>query len=124
MADSGATVILGGLIDDDVQESVQKVPLLGDIPVLGHLFKSTSTTKRKRNLMVFLRPTIIRDAAGMNQLSTAKYQQMRDRQLLQRDKGLSLMSDDKLPLLPEWHDELTLPPTYDEYEQQQKGSEQ
>jgi general secretion pathway protein D len=124
MADSGATVILGGLIDDDVQESVQKVPLLGDIPVLGHLFKSTSTTKRKRNLMVFLRPTIIRDAAGMNQLSTAKYEQMRDRQLLQRDKGLSLMSDDKLPLLPEWHDELTLPPTYDEYEQQQKGSEQ
>ncbi len=49
MVDSGATVILGGLIDEDVQESVQKVPLLGDIPIIGHLFKSTSNSTRKRN---------------------------------------------------------------------------
>ena len=69
MADDGATVILGGLIDEDVQESVQKVPLLGDIPIIGHLFKSTSNTKRKRNLMVFLRPTIVRDGKLMNDLS-------------------------------------------------------
>ena len=56
MADNGATVILGGLIDEDVQESEQKVPLLGDIPILGHLFKSTGNSLRKRNLMVFLTP--------------------------------------------------------------------
>ena len=73
MVESGATVVLGGLIDEDVQESVQKVPLLGDIPFLGHLFKSTSNSTRKRNLMVFLRPTIITDAKVMNTLAKEKY---------------------------------------------------
>ena len=51
MADDGGMVVLGGLIDEDVQESVSKVPILGDIPILGHLFRSTSTSKRKRNLI-------------------------------------------------------------------------
>jgi general secretion pathway protein D len=123
MADSGATVILGGLIDEDVQESEQKVPLLGDIPIIGHLFKSTSNTTRKRNLMVFLRPTIIRDGSSMNSLSQKKYQQMRDKQLLQREHGLELMSNDKLPLMKQWEDSLVLPPSYDEYQKskQQDG---
>ncbi|MFP3457705.1 type II secretion system protein GspD, partial [Psychrobacter sp. SIMBA_152] len=61
MADDGETIVLGGLIDEDVQESVSKVPILGDIPILGKLFSSTSTSKQKRNLMVFIRPTIVRD---------------------------------------------------------------
>ncbi len=115
MADNGATVILGGLIDEDVQESVQKVPLLGDIPFLGHLFKSTSNTKRKRNLMVFLRPTIIRDGKVMNEISKEKYNYIRADELRKQEDGLELMSDEKLPLLPKWNDQLALPPSFDEY---------
>ncbi|MEW6992211.1 type II secretion system secretin GspD [Colwelliaceae bacterium 6441] len=115
MADSGATIILGGLIDEDVQESIQKVPLLGDIPIIGHLFKSTSNTTRKRNLMVFIRPTIIRDGALMNEISQDKYNFIRADQLSKQETGLELMSDEKLPLLPKWNDSLALPPSFDEY---------
>ncbi|SET39677.1 type II secretion system secretin GspD [Thalassotalea agarivorans] len=122
MADDGDTVILGGLIDEDVQESQQKVPLLGDIPVLGHLFKSTSSTVRKRNLMVFLRPTIIRDGELMQQLSREKYNYIRDVEKAKRRQGIELLDDDKLPILPEWNDDLTLPPSYKEYEQEKLGN--
>ena len=117
MADDGATVILGGLIDEDVQESVQKVPLLGDIPFIGHLFKSTSNTKRKRNLMVFLRPTIVRDGKLMNDISKEKYNYIRALEIEKKEAGLELMSDEKLPILPKWNDELSLPPSFDEYMQ-------
>jgi general secretion pathway protein D len=115
MADDGATVILGGLIDEDVQESVQKVPLLGDIPFIGHLFKSTSNTTRKRNLMVFLRPTIVRDGKLMNDLSREKYNYIRALEIQKKEVGLELMSDEKLPILPKWNDKLVLPPSFDEY---------
>jgi general secretion pathway protein D len=116
MAESGDTVVLGGLIDEDVQESVQKVPLLGDIPYIGHLFKSTSNSTRKRNLMVFLRATIIRDANLMNEISEGKYNYIRADQIRKQEEGLSLMRDTKLPILPEWSDELALPPSFDEYQ--------
>jgi general secretion pathway protein D len=116
MADSGDTVVLGGLIDEDVQESVQKVPLLGDIPILGHLFKSTRNSTRKRNLMVFLRATIVRDSALMAEISESKYNFIRAEQILTEEKGLSLMDDTKLPILPEWQDNLTLPPSFEEYQ--------
>jgi general secretion pathway protein D len=115
MTDSGATVVLGGLIDEDVQESVQKVPLLGDIPFLGHLFKSTRTTTRKRNLMVFIRATIIRDGNAMNEISKKKYNYIRADEIRKQEEGLSLMDDAKMPLLPEWNDALVLPPSFDEY---------
>ena len=118
MADDGGTVVLGGLIDEDVQESVQKVPLLGDIPFLGHLFKSTSNTTRKRNLMVFLRATIVRDGKMMNELTKNKYNYMRANEILRQEEGLALLPDDDLPLLPEWNDALSLPPTFDEYMQE------
>ncbi|WP_241242198.1 type II secretion system secretin GspD [Thalassotalea sp. G2M2-11] len=126
MADNGATVILGGLIDEDVQESVQKVPFLGDIPIIGHLFKSTSNTKRKRNLMVFLRPTIIRDGKLMNQISKEKYNYIRADELRKLEEGIDLMDDEKLPLLPKWNDKLVLPPSFDQYikDKQEKSSEQ
>jgi len=116
MADSGATVVLGGLIDEDVQESVQKVPLLGDIPFIGHLFKSTTNSTRKRNLMVFLRPTIIRDAGLMNNISESKYNYIRADQIRKHEEGLSLMSNENMPILPQWQDELTLPPSFNEYQ--------
>jgi len=123
MADSGATVVLGGLIDEDVQESVQKVPLLGDIPFIGHLFKSTKTSTRKRNLMVFIRPTIIRDGILMDEISKEKYNYIRATEIRKKEDGLSLMSDEKMPLLPEWNDKLTLPPSFDEYMKKDDSTE-
>jgi general secretion pathway protein D len=116
MADSGDTVVLGGLIDEDVQESVQKVPLLGDIPIIGHLFKSTSNSTRKRNLMVFLRATIVRDASLMTEISETKYNYIRADQIRKQEEGLSLMSNENMPILPEWQDNLTLPPSFEDYQ--------
>ena len=125
MAESGDTVVLGGLIDEDVQESVQKVPILGDIPILGHLFKSTSNSTRKRNLMVFLRATIVRDSALMTEISESKYNYIRADQIRKHEEGLSLMSNENMPILPQWQDKLTLPPSFDEYQQklEEKGTE-
>lgn len=125
MAESGDTVVLGGLIDEDVQESVQKVPILGDIPILGHLFKSTSNSTRKRNLMVFLRSTIVRDSALMTEISESKYNYIRADQIRKHEEGLSLMSNENMPILPQWQDKLTLPPSFDEYQQklEEKGTE-
>ncbi|QTL36814.1 MULTISPECIES: type II secretion system secretin GspD [Pseudoalteromonas] len=115
IADDGGMVILGGLIDEDVQESVSRVPLLGDIPILGHLFKSTNTTKRKRNLLVFIRPTIVRDSRSMNELSHAKYKFIRGEQSKQREDGIDLMPLEDAPILPQWDDAMVLPPTYEEF---------
>jgi general secretion pathway protein D len=87
LADDGSMIILGGLIDENVQESVQKVPLLGDIPLLGQLFKSTSSTKQKRNLLVFIRATILRDTESMNKLSHRKYNFIRGEQVKRQKMG-------------------------------------
>ena len=122
IVDDGGTIVLGGLIDEDVQESVQKVPLLGDIPVVGHLFKSTSTSKRKRNLMVFIRPTIVRDSATMNDISHRKYNYIRAQQLKRQQDGISLMPFETTPSLPDWSDKLILPPTFEEYLLEQEES--
>lgn len=115
IVDDGGTIVLGGLIDEDVQESISKVPLLGDIPIIGHLFKTTSTSKRKRNLMVFLRPTIVRDGVTMNEISHRKYNYMRAQQLNRQSQGIPLMPFKEHPAIPNWDDKLVLPPSFDEY---------
>ncbi len=112
MVDSGQTIVLGGLIDNDVQESSQKVPILGDIPIIGNLFKSSVTTKRKTNLMVFIRPVIVTDRDDISRLSSKKYQYMRTLQLDQKMRGISLMPFTDPAVLPEWDESLTLPPSY------------
>jgi general secretion pathway protein D len=87
LADDGQVIVLGGLIQDDVTSTDSRVPLLGDIPWLGRLFRSTRESHIKRNLMVFLKPTVIRDAAGLEALSGKKYGDIHivdDRQLHQR----------------------------------------
>ncbi|MDG6097568.1 type II secretion system protein GspD [Alteromonas sp. ZYF713] len=115
IVDDGGTIVLGGLIDEDIQESESKVPLLGDIPILGHLFKSTSSSKRKTNLMVFLRPKIIRDGVTMNEISKRKYNYIRAEQLERQSRGVALMPRTETPVLPEWNESLALPPTYEDY---------
>jgi general secretion pathway protein D len=120
MADDGATVVLGGLIDEDVQESESKVPLLGDIPILGHLFKSTSVTKQKRNLMVFIKATIVREGSAISGISKTKYNYIRAEQLKRQDEGIRLMPMTDQVVLPEWNDSLALPPTFDEYMEKQQ----
>ena len=123
IVDDGGTIVLGGLIDEDVQESVSKVPLLGDIPYLGNLFKTTSTSKRKRNLMVFIRPSIVRDGAVMNRISHRKYNYIRAQQLDRQADGIPLMPGVEGPSLPAWEDELTLPPSFEEYLKQKDTDE-
>jgi general secretion pathway protein D len=118
IVDDGGTIVLGGLIDEDVQESISKVPILGDIPFIGNLFKSTTTSKRKRNLMVFIRPTIIRDGITMNEISHRKYNYIRAEQLKRQSQGIPLMPFTEGPSLPEWDDKLSLPPSFEEYIQQ------
>jgi len=73
LVNDGETIVLGGLIDDDVQETINKVPVLGNIPLLGRVFTSSTTTRTKRNLMVFLRPTIVRDSEDVRSISNRKY---------------------------------------------------
>ncbi|MFP5439939.1 MAG: type II secretion system secretin GspD [Gammaproteobacteria bacterium] len=77
LAGNRQTVVLGGLIEDRVSETVKKVPLLGDIPVIGILFRAKSVSRGKQNLMVFLRPSIVRDSQSAGELSAAKYNGVR-----------------------------------------------
>ncbi|KZY60120.1 type II secretion system protein GspD [Oleiphilus sp. HI0071] len=76
LADDGETIVLGGLIRDDVRMSESKVPLLGDIPWLGALFRSSSEVVTKQNLLVFLRPTILRDKAATRAVTNDKFDQL------------------------------------------------
>lgn len=97
---SGETVVLGGLLDEKVSETISKVPLLGDIPVLGELFKATSTGRDKRNLMVFIRPVILRDPVTYSGISGNKYTLFRAEQLDRASKGIPLMPELDKPVLP------------------------
>lgn len=106
LAHDGQTIVLGGLIKDDVQETIRKVPVLGDIPVLGRLFRSNGTSINKTNLYVFLRPTIIRTDAAMSGATAEKYRYIREQQLAKKERGVDLIDDDRLPLLPEWEAQL------------------
>jgi general secretion pathway protein D len=102
LANDAQTVILGGLIEDNLSESNQRVPLLGDIPGLGRLFRNDSSTLSKTHLVVFLRATIMRDERALEAATGDKYRVIRDEQLQRVNAGVDLGADDELPLLPEW----------------------
>jgi general secretion pathway protein D len=95
------TLVLGGLIQEQVSEKQQRVPLLGRIPVLGALFRSDNTTKNKTNLMVFIKPTILRDNVQATFETNAKYSYIRDQQLGIKPKNPRLMPKTDRPVLPE-----------------------
>ncbi len=104
LVDDKQTIVLGGLIKDNLTESVSKVPLLGDIPILGLLFRNTSAITNKTNLMVFLRPEIIRDRRTSLRLTNSKYDYIRNLQM-NIDKNqerwqIRLAPDKGRPLLP------------------------
>ncbi|MBY7732775.1 type II secretion system secretin GspD [Vibrio splendidus] len=105
----GQMLVLGGLIDERALESESKVPFLGDIPVLGHLFKSTSTQVEKKNLMVFIKPTIIRDGMTADGITQRKYNFIRAEQLYKSEQGLKLMDDDNIPVLPKFGADMNHP---------------
>ena len=73
LVDNNQIIVLGGLIDEDVQEVVSKVPILGSIPLFGRIFQSSSTSTSTKNLMVFLKPTILNDSDSANEISLEKY---------------------------------------------------
>lgn len=106
---SGETVVLGGLMDEKTSESISKVPLLGDIPVLGYLFRSTSSSTSKRNLMVFIRPTILRDANVYSGISNNKYSLFRAEQLEAAAQDAYLTSP-KRQVLPEYGQDVMVSP--------------
>ena len=106
LAQDNRVVVLGGLIKDDIQDGTQKVPLLGDIPYLGRLFRTDAVQSTKTNLLIFIRPTIIRDNEALAGASAEKYRYIRDQQLLRRAEGLEFLGDDTLPVLPEWREQL------------------
>ncbi len=80
VVDDGGIIVLGGLIEDRFIENKSKIPLLGDIPGVGALFRSESRTKNRTNLMVFLRPVVLRDAPAGDRLSVDRYEQIRSQQ--------------------------------------------
>ncbi len=102
MVEDGKILVLGGLIRDDVRESVQKVPFLGDIPFLGVLFRYNTSSHKKRNLMVFLRPHIIRSEADSSRITFDKYDYMRGLQKEFAEDGIYLLPDESPDVLPEW----------------------
>jgi general secretion pathway protein D len=99
IVDDGSILVLGGLIDDWVNETEQRVPFLGDIPLLGEAFKSRTTSNNKRNLMLFIRPTIMRNTQMNLAASSKRYNDLRSGQLDRYKDGVNLMWEENQPVL-------------------------
>jgi general secretion pathway protein D len=101
LVDDGRIVVIGGLIQDSVNDGVEKVPLLGDIPVLGGLFKYSTRSRTKTNLMVFLRPTLVRDADGADPLTNERYDYILGEQRSVKPAQSPVLPDMDGPTLPQ-----------------------
>jgi general secretion pathway protein D len=100
LVDDGAIVVLGGLVQDSVTTNVEKVPVLGYIPLLGHLFRFETRKQQKTNLMVFLRPFVVRDDTAARSLVIDRYDQMRNLQQGTRQSPHPVLPDMQPPVLP------------------------
>ncbi|MYH33608.1 MAG: type II secretion system protein GspD [Gammaproteobacteria bacterium] len=87
IVEDGGTLVLGGLIQDKIRESRQSVPVLGSLPLIGALFRASGQTREKTNLMLFIRPTILRDSAQADAATNVKYDYLRRQQLAQSFSG-------------------------------------
>lgn len=100
VVDDGGIIVLGGLIEDRFIENRSKVPLLGDIPYVGALFRSESRTKKRTNLMVFLRPIVLRDGAAADRLSLDRYDLIRAQQKDSQPTANPVLPIREAPVLP------------------------
>ena len=102
LLDDGQIAVIGGLIQDNVNDVVSKVPVLGDLPLLGGLFQYKTRSRTKTNLMVFLRPTVLRDGAQLNSLTSERYDYIRGEQANARAKSAAspVLPTVESPMLP------------------------
>ncbi len=100
VVDDGAILVLGGLIEEKYSQNVAKVPLLGDIPGVGALFRSESRTKTRTNLMVFLRPVVMRDTETASRLSIDRYDLIRARQKEAQPQPSAILGNNQSAILP------------------------
>jgi general secretion pathway protein D len=100
LIEDGGIIVLGGLMQDTVTESEDRVPVLGAIPLLGNLFKSRSGSRQKSNLLVFLRPRILRDQAATQEVSTKRYQDIREEERTLHKGKITLLPGERQPSLP------------------------
>ncbi len=96
LVNDGSIIVLGGLLTDEVANNQEKVPGLGDLPWIGNLFKSETRSRKKTNLMLFLRPVVMRDAAATDSLSQSRYEQMRTLQTQGQEREVPVLP----PTLP------------------------
>ncbi|MBI1890332.1 MAG: type II secretion system secretin GspD [Burkholderiales bacterium] len=101
LVDDGQIIVLGGLISDTVRDGTEKVPGFGDLPIIGNLFKAQARTRTKRNLMVFLRPVILRTAEHSASLVTDRYDYIRGAQLDAQPRQTILLPTVEAPVLPQ-----------------------
>jgi general secretion pathway protein D len=101
LVDNGQIVVIGGLIQDTVNDGVEKVPVLGDIPLLGALFRYKSRSRVKTNLMIFLKPTLVRNSEDAGSYSGERYDYIRGEQLKAKPAPDAVLPDVESPLLPQ-----------------------
>jgi len=101
LVDDGSIVVLGGLLQDEYAGNQEKVPVLGDVPIIGNLFKSETRSRKKTNLMVFLRPVVVRDAAQSDALSLDRYDLMRGHQEAAQPRSSVVVPVNTAPVLPQ-----------------------
>lgn len=106
LAANGETVVLGGLIEEEIQTTTQKVPFLGDIPLMGRLFRNQSDEVSKTNLLIFIRATVIEDDKMLTGATAEKYKALRAQQENRRRQGGMLFGRDQIPVLPEWQEKV------------------
>jgi general secretion pathway protein D len=100
LIEDGGIIVLGGLMQDTVTESEDRVPVLGAIPLLGNLFKSRSGSRQKSDLLVFLRPRILRDQAATQEVSTKRYEDMRNLERNLNKGKITLLPGERQPSIP------------------------
>ncbi|MEH6456327.1 MAG: type II secretion system secretin GspD [Cocleimonas sp.] len=93
MIEDGQVLVLGGLMEDAFTDQITKTPILGDVPILGKLFRSTTTTKRKQNLMVFIHPVIMRDVLSGDEYTRQKYSKLRNIQTASKITSRGILTD-------------------------------
>jgi general secretion pathway protein D len=110
LIEDGGIIVLGGLMSDTVTQSEDRVPVLGAIPLLGNLFKSRSGSRQKKNLLVFIRPKILRDADATETTSEGKYEEVREAEKKLGKGHINLLPGEKQPVIPVIPPKSALPP--------------